>query len=151
MQPRCAAGARVGASGKLAPFDAAPCSVSCAQLLPPLGEPQQQPMPQQQEQQQAVLPLNGAVEGLHHAAQHAPVGQPLQLTQLLGSEGDQAVLLSQPKANIIARAKMPRGDRLVSWASAGEGREGMFCVSAVSPACLEPLAVCCPHAGGAPS
>jgi hypothetical protein len=38
----------------------------------------------------------------------------LQLTQLVGSAGDQQVLLNQPKASIIARARLPRGDRLVS-------------------------------------
>jgi hypothetical protein len=85
-------------------------------MLPPLGEPQQQPLPPPEQQQQAVLPPhNGGVDGMHHAAQqHAPVSQPLQLTQLLGSEVDNGVMLHPPKPNIIARAKMPRGDRLVS-------------------------------------
>jgi hypothetical protein len=41
----------------------------------------------------------------------------LQLTQLVGSAGDQQVLLNQPKASIIARARLPRGDRLVSFHS----------------------------------
>jgi hypothetical protein len=55
--------------------------------------------------------MPGAVEGAHELP---GVSQPLHLTQLLGSEGDHNVLLEQPKAHIIARAKMPRGDRLVS-------------------------------------
>lgn len=37
----------------------------------------------------------------------------LQLTQLLGSAGEHQVLLNQPKAHIIARAKLPRDNRLV--------------------------------------
>lgn len=47
------------------------------------------------------------------------VSQPLQMTQMLGSEVDHNVLLAQPKAHIIARAKMPRGDRLVRLAARG--------------------------------
>jgi hypothetical protein len=50
----------------------------------------------------------------------------LQLTQLVGSAGDQQVLLNQPKASIIARARMPRGDRLVS-CCCGKAMDGLLC------------------------
>lgn len=65
------------------------------------------------DQQHLMQPMNGGTVG---GVQDMPPGtsEPLQLTQLLGSEADQQVLLTQPKAHIIARAKMPRGDRLVS-------------------------------------
>eukprot|EP00878_Enallax_costatus_P025512 GHUV01027299.1.p1 GENE.GHUV01027299.1~~GHUV01027299.1.p1 ORF type:complete len:173 (+),score=29.42 GHUV01027299.1:551-1069(+) len=59
-----------------------------------------------QQQASAAVPTQGT-EGEITASQ-------LQLTQLVGSAGDQQVLLNQPKAHIIARARMPRGDRLVS-------------------------------------
>jgi hypothetical protein len=71
--------------------------------------------------------MNGAVGGPQE--QHIPgTSEPLQLTQLLGSEAEQQVLLTQPKVHIIARAKMPRGDRLVSWGllDGPRGRGGMW-------------------------
>jgi hypothetical protein len=71
------------------------------------------------QQHHLVMAGNGAVHGAHELP---GVSQPLQLTQLLGSEGDHNVLLEQPKANIIARAKMPRGDRLVRSTAGGGGK-----------------------------
>lgn len=61
--------------------------------------------------QHMLQPMNG---GMGHPQQVLGTSEPLQLTQLLGSEAEQQVLLTQPKVHIIARAKMPRGDRLVS-------------------------------------
>lgn len=61
----------------------------------------------QQHQHHSLPPDNGAPASM-------PPSQPLHLTQLLGSEADQQVLLQQPNVHIISRAKMPRGDRLVS-------------------------------------
>lgn len=63
-------------------------------------------------QQQAVpaaapVPATQGTDGQVTASQ-------LQLTQIVGSAGEQQVLLNQPKAHIIARARMPRGERLVS-------------------------------------
>ena len=59
--------------------------------------------------QHLLQPMNGGMPEV------APgTSEPLQLTQLLGSEAEQQVLLTQPKVHIIARAKMQRGDRLVS-------------------------------------
>lgn len=90
-------------------------------------QPQQQHDHHQQQQQQEYqhhpgMPGGDVLPGMdasgnmqqQHQHQQPPVSQPLQLTQLLGSEADQQVLLHQPKVHIIARAKMPRGDRLVS-------------------------------------
>lgn len=63
------------------------------------------------DQQHMLQPMNGAMGDPQQAA---GTSEPLQLTQLLGGEVEQQVLLTQPKVHIIARAKMPRGDRLVS-------------------------------------
>jgi hypothetical protein len=72
----------------------------CAQVLMHMPDPQHM-----------LQPMNGA---MGHPQQAMGTSEPLQLTQLLGSEAEQQVLLTQPKVHIIARAKMPRGDRLVS-------------------------------------
>ena len=38
----------------------------------------------------------------------------LHLTQLLGSAGQEEVLMEQPRAHIIAKARLPRNGRVVS-------------------------------------
>lgn len=70
-------------------------------------------------QQQAVMPPPAAAPATQGTDGQVTASQ-LQLTQLVGSAGDQQVLLNQPKAHIIARARMPRGDRLVSKLSSWE-------------------------------
>lgn len=56
-----------------------------------------------------------AAAGAAPGSENQVTASQLQLTQLVGSAGDQQVLLNQPKASIIARARLPRGDRLVSF------------------------------------
>jgi hypothetical protein len=62
-----------------------------------------------------------ALSGDAAAAEVTVGASQLPLTQMLGPGADEAVLLDQPRATIVAKASMPRGGRTVRARGGGDG------------------------------